>query len=154
MRYLLCVLFAFLLAPLAAMAQENDDKGFLTRTIEGALSGAGREVTIDGFRGALSSEASFERMTIADAEGIWLKLEDVTLVWSRTALLRRRLEVNRLSAGYLEILRLPTSEESAELPAAEASGFSFELPDLPLSINIEAFEWQPNGPTRSRVLCR
>ncbi|GFE50012.1 hypothetical protein So717_17650 [Roseobacter cerasinus] len=129
---LLCL--ALLHLPQLSAAQD-DDGGFLTRTIEDLLSGAGREVNIEGFEGALSSEASFARMTIADDQGIWLTLEDVRLNWSRLALLRGRLEVNRLSAAALELPRLPEVEETVEIPSAEATEFA--LPDLPVSINIE-----------------
>ncbi len=135
MRRLIALLLTIFLLPQTALAQD-DDRGFLTRTLEGALSGAGREVRIDGFAGALSSEASFERMTIADAQGVWLTLEDVTLNWSRAALLRGRLEVTELTAELLDVPRLPVAEEAGvDLPPAEAQGFS--LPDLPVSINID-----------------
>ncbi|WP_299968953.1 translocation/assembly module TamB domain-containing protein [uncultured Roseobacter sp.] len=121
-----------------AVAQDEDDGGFLTRTIEDALSGAGREVNIVGFEGALSSQASFDRMTIADDDGIWLTLEDVQLDWSRLALLRGRLEVERLSAAVLDLPRLPEAEETVEIPDAEATPFA--LPDLPVSVNVALFE--------------
>lgn len=139
-QFLILTLCFFLIAP-AAQAQDDDDGGFLTRTIEGALSGAGREVNIVGFAGALSSEATFERMTIADDQGIWLTLEDVSLIWSRTALLRGRLEVNSLTAQSLQVVRLPEAvDEPLEIPPAEAEPFSLQLPELPVSVNIEAFE--------------
>ncbi len=119
-----------------ASAQE-DDKGFLTRTIQDALSGSGRTVSIDGFKGALSSQASFDRMTIADVEGIWLTLEDVVLVWNRSALLRGRLEVDSLTAQKLDVPRAPITEGET-LPDAEAQPFA--LPDLPVAIRLEEFE--------------
>ncbi|MBD3662420.1 translocation/assembly module TamB domain-containing protein [Sulfitobacter aestuariivivens] len=134
-RYIVTA-FLIWLASLVGVAAQEDDKGFLTRTIQDALSGTGRTVSIDGFAGALSSEASFDRMTIADKDGIWLTLEDVVLVWNRSALLRGRLEVERLRAGRLDLPRLPVSEDDA-LPDAEATPFS--LPDLPVSIDIAEF---------------
>lgn len=142
MRYLLIIAVTLTCLPLSLVAQEDeDDGGFLTRTIEGALSGAGREVNIVGFAGALSSEATFETMTIADAEGIWLTLEEVSLIWSRTALLRGRLKVDSLTASSLKVARLPIAEEQpVEIPPAEAEEFSLQLPELPVSINIDAFE--------------
>ena len=141
MRIFRLSLVLYLIVSFGAAAQDDDDRGFLTRTIEDALSGAGREVRIEGFQGALSSEASFEQMTIADSEGTWLTLDDVTLIWSRTALLRGRLQVNELRAGSLSLPRLPVSEEApAKPPSAEAGGFELALPDLPVSVNIESFE--------------
>ena len=132
-----------LLLPIAVWGQDDgeDDGGFLTRTIEGALSGAGREVKITGFAGALSSEATFEQMTIADDQGVWLELNQVSLVWSRTALLRGRLNVDSLTAQSLNVVRLPDpGEQPAELPSAEAEEFGLTLPELPVSINLGAFE--------------
>jgi translocation and assembly module TamB len=131
----LFAVFIWIFSLSAAVAQD-EDKGFLTRSIQDALSGAGRTVSIDGFQGALSSSASFDRMTIADKDGIWLTLEDVTLVWTRSALLRGRLEVDQLTAAKLDIPRLPLPDENA-LPQAEATPFS--LPDLPVSVDIAAF---------------
>lgn len=133
--HLLAVFALYLGAAFAVLAQE-DDKGFLTRSIQDALSGAGRTVSIDGFRGALSSAASFERMTISDSEGVWLTLQGVVLDWNRSALLRGRLEVESLTAQRLDLPRLPISEAEA-LPDAEATPFS--LPDLPVSIVLQEF---------------
>ena len=138
MRFLahfLTVTVFYILSLTAAIAQE-DDKGFLTRTLQDLLSGAGRTVSIDGFAGALSSSASFDRMTIADSDGIWLTLDDVMMEWNRSALLRGRLEVQSLSAERLDVDRLPVPEKDA-LPDAEAAPFS--LPELPVAIRIEAF---------------
>ena len=124
------------LACLLPAASQEDDKSFLTRTIQDALSGAGRSVSIEGFSGALSSSASFNKMTISDKDGVWLTLEGVVLDWNRSALLRGRLEVEQLKAEKLDIPRLPISEEQA-LPDAEAKPFA--LPELPVSIEIADF---------------
>ena len=67
----------------AQEAQEREDRGFLAGLLEDNLSGAGRSVVIDGFRGALSSRAAIDRITIADDQGIWLTLNNIT--WTGTA---------------------------------------------------------------------
>ncbi len=125
-----------MLLPGAAFAQDDDGGGFLERLLEDNLSGAGRDVQIVGFAGALSSEATIQRLTIADDEGVWLTLEDVVLDWRRAALLRGRLVVNRLAAGSISLPRLPQAQEDEgiDLPQPEAPGFS--LPELPVSVNI------------------
>ncbi|SFE40093.1 autotransporter secretion inner membrane protein TamB [Sulfitobacter brevis] len=125
-----------LLFGLTAASAQDDDKSFLTRKIQDALSGGGRTVDIVGFSGALSSAASFDRMTIADKDGIWLTLEDVVLDWNRSALLRGRLEVQSLTAARLDLPRLPIVESTA-LPDAEAKPFA--LPELPVSIEVADF---------------
>ncbi|MEM0948717.1 MAG: translocation/assembly module TamB domain-containing protein [Pseudomonadota bacterium] len=111
---------------------DEDSGGFLERTLEDALSGEGRDVSIQGFRGALSSTATMDEMTFSDLDGVWLTLRDVELNWSRAALLRGRVQVDHLRAAEIVLPRPPLPADSA--PAAEAGGFS--LPELPVSINV------------------
>jgi translocation and assembly module TamB len=117
------------LMPGMALADAAEDKGWIVNFLQDNLSGAGRQVQIDGFQGALSSQASLQRLTIADDQGVWLTLEGVTLDWSRAALLSGRVEVNALTAQSIDLARLPDSP-----PQAEAG--SFALPDLPVSVAI------------------
>ena len=129
------LIFAALTAPLPVLgqtAQEEEDKGYITTLIEDNLSGVSRDVEIFGFQGALSSQATMDRLTIADEDGIWLDLEDIVLEWNRSALLRGRIEVAQLSAKRIVVARAPISEESA--PTAESQPFS--LPELPVSISL------------------
>lgn len=131
------------LAALPAAAQDADtqaeaDKTFLEDQLEALLSGAGRAVTITGFRGALSSRATLQRMTIADDDGIWLTIEEATLDWSRAALLGGRLEVNELSAAAITLDRLPAPRDRLAPEDAEARGFA--LPELPVSVSVGKIE--------------
>jgi translocation and assembly module TamB len=135
MRILLFISLALTLLAAPLHAQDSDeDRGFLQALIEDNLSGAGREVRITGFAGALSSEATLEELTIADEEGVWLRLRDVALNWTRSALLTGRVEVNSLTAAEITLSRLPESEEPVTPEDAEAKPFS--LPELPVSVNI------------------
>lgn len=131
MRAALILSLALLTAP--ALAQE-DDRGFLTAFLEDNLSGAGREVTITGFAGALSSQATIEKLTIADNAGIWLTITGVTLDWSRSALLSGEVNVSELSADEIILSRLPetTPDDGVSPEAGE-----FSLPELPVSIRVD-----------------
>lgn len=138
MRFILVLLTVIGLA-FPAVAQENtseeEDKSRLESWLQDTLSGAGRDVTVTGFRGALSSEATMERLEIADDDGVWLTLTDITLDWTRSAVLDRRIEINRLTAGEINLARLPGgAEDEASLPETEASDFT--LPELPVAIRI------------------
>ncbi|MTH65811.1 translocation/assembly module TamB domain-containing protein [Paracoccus shanxieyensis] len=119
----------------AQISQEvDDDQGFITRFLQEKLSGAGRQVHIEGFRGALSSRATFDRMTIADDDGVWITLENGAMQWSRSALLRRRVDINELVAERVILPRLPSGGSETAAPQAEAREFS--LPQLPVGVNI------------------
>ncbi|TJZ92163.1 DUF490 domain-containing protein [Paracoccus gahaiensis] len=135
------IILAALLFPLAVLAQglsdlttgADDDRGFLTGLLERNLSGAGRQVVIEGFEGALSSRATFTEMRISDDEGAWLTLRDGAIQWNRSALLRRRVEIAELSAAEIILPRLPQGEETA----VQAEAPVFALPELPVSLNID-----------------
>ncbi len=122
--------------PLSAAAQDasDEDKGYLTTLIEDNLSGDERVVNIQGFQGALSSEATITQLTVADSEGVWLMLENVTLDWNRSALLRGAIDVEELSAERIVVARAPLPS-GIEAPAAEATPFA--LPELPVSIQLD-----------------
>ena len=133
MRVLAAACLAFL--PLAATAQDTAerDRGIIQALLEDNLSGAGRTVRINGFAGALSSRATFERLTIADGTGIWLTIDNGALSWNRSALLSGRVEVNELSAASIELARLPDAGDGSWSEARD-----FSLPDLPVSVEIGA----------------
>ena len=122
---------ALCLAPLPGLAQQSD-RDYLTAFLEDNLSGAGRQVVITGFQGALSSQASLAELTIADDQGVWLTLRDVVLDWNRAALLTGNVSVNELYAGEIILDRLPQTATTGPEPEAKP----FSLPDLPVSITI------------------
>lgn len=133
----LALLF-MLVWPLQGLAQEPDpaqterDRSYLTALIEDNLSGEGRQIRLEGFAGALSSRATFEALTIADAEGVWLSLRNGTMSWDRGALLRGRIVVQELSAQEIDLPRPPVPSVSAPSPEA----VPFALPELPVSVEI------------------
>jgi translocation and assembly module TamB len=128
-------ILALILSATPLSAQE-DDRDFLTAFLEDNLSGAGREVTITGFAGALSARATIEQLTIADDLGIWLTINGATLDWSRSAILSGEVRVTELSAEEIIVARLPAVAEGEEdLPDPEATAFS--LPELPVSIDVD-----------------
>ncbi|WP_460274227.1 translocation/assembly module TamB domain-containing protein [Celeribacter sp. ULVN23_4] len=137
--------------PLALVAQDNAqdtatqddtnrDRSMIVGFLEDNLSGGGRDIRIEGFKGLLSSTATMEEMTISDAEGTWFTLRDAELEWSRKALLSGRVEVTKITAGEIILDRLPetTEDDSVDLPDPEATPFS--LPELPVSIDIGQIE--------------
>ncbi|MCO8146493.1 translocation/assembly module TamB domain-containing protein [Rhodovulum tesquicola] len=125
---------AVMIAAAQPLAAQEDDRSLLERFLADRLSSAGREIDITGFRGALSSQATLDTLTIADSEGVWLTIRGAELDWSRAALLRGRVEVNRLRAEEIELTRLPVGDQGARIEDAEAQ--PFQLPDLPVAIQI------------------
>jgi translocation and assembly module TamB len=129
-------LLVFLVWPIVSFAQDgDDDPGYLAGLLQDALSGAGRDVRIRGFQGALSSEATIASLVIADDQGEWFRAENIVLDWRRAALLRGIVDVTSFTAETVLVSRAPEAGE--DLPSAEATPFS--IPELPVEVRIERF---------------
>jgi len=128
----LTVLLAGLLAPLQAQTPSASDNSYLVQYIQTSLSAPGRIVRFTDVTGVLSAQARIGEITVADAEGIWLRVHNARINWTRSALLTGHLQVNALQADRIEVLRRPLKQPSAV--TAEAISFSF--PELPVSVNI------------------
>ncbi len=112
-----------------------NDRGFIADLLSRALSTPAARISIGEVSGALSSDVTIRNVTIADPDGVWLELDRVRLVWRRTALLFRRLEIDRLEVGNLALHRQPATpqEEAATVSAAPI------FPELPLKVEVKAF---------------
>ncbi|MBR7650871.1 translocation/assembly module TamB [Brucella oryzae] len=117
----------------SAEAEPEEEKSYFLSFVESQLSAPNRRISISGISGVLSSEATVGSITIADREGVWLRIENAKLNWSRTALLVGRLSIQSLAAERIDVIRKPLPDNS--LPSPESSTFS--LPDLPISINLD-----------------
>lgn len=124
---------AFVSMPALGQLNPEEERSRFLAFVEDQLSGPGRQIRIFGIDGALSSDASIRRITIADEEGVWFEIENAAIRWTRSALFRGRLEIESLSAEAIAWPRQPQPQEAAPNPEAR----SFALPDLPVSVNIE-----------------
>jgi len=125
-----------LVTGLGGFAQNAGERGVLADLISKALSTDGSRVAIGAIEGALSADATIRDIVISDRDGPWLRLDRARLIWTRSALLLRRLEVNRLEIGKLEILRKPAADPAAPPPADDSP----ILPELPLKVIVDAFQ--------------
>ncbi len=125
-----------ILTALPVAAQEDDGGGsMLERFLQDTLSGDDQNVTIKGLQGALSARATIEEITVSDDDGVWLTIKDAELDWNRLALIRGRFSVNALTAQEIDIARAPgTTTKDTPAPSAETQ--PFQLPELPVSIEI------------------
>ncbi|WP_367647692.1 translocation/assembly module TamB domain-containing protein [Ruegeria arenilitoris] len=121
-------------APLPLAAQEEGGS-MLERFLQDTLSGDDQNVTVTGLQGALSARATIAEITVADDEGVWLTIKDAELDWNRLALFRGRFSVNSLTAQEIDIARAPGTTTKEEPPASVETQ-PFQLPELPVSIEI------------------
>jgi translocation and assembly module TamB len=117
------------------LAQDSAEaeKSYFLQYVEQKLSTPNRKISISNISGVLSSNATIGQITVADKQGVWLKIVNASIDWNRSALLLGRLSVNKLSADEIDMLRKPLPDKGA--PAPESSGF--QLPQLPVSIKLD-----------------
>ena len=122
----------------ATQQSPEEERSFFTSLLEDQLSTPNRIIRISGIEGVLSSQATIGQITVADREGVWLRINNASIDWSRSALIfSQRLEISHISAASIEVLRRPLPDEDA-LPSPEARSFS--VPELPIAINLEELE--------------
>ena len=110
------------------------DKSWVLSFIENKISSPNRQIRFSDIQGALSSNATIGLITVADREGVWLKITDARIDWNRLALLRGQVSINDLSAERIDVLRKPLPDSSG--PSPQSKGFG--LPDLPVVISVKS----------------
>ena len=114
----------------------EEDKGVIANLISRALSSPSMSVSIGAVDGVLSSDATISNIVLSDRQGPWLKVDKVRLIWNRLALFSRRLEVDQLTIGRMELLRRPLPSET---PPPDTDAQQPILPELPLKVLIKQF---------------
>src|SRR5690606_7878304 len=86
---LAALLLASAAVPVALVAQDmsnEEQKDWLTSFVEGQLSTPERQIRLSNIDGVLGSDVSIREITIADAEGVWLRINNASLNWNQAAL--------------------------------------------------------------------
>ncbi len=125
-------------AVVRAASDPGGDQGVVAGLISSLLSSRDTTVSIGAVEGVLSSDTTVRDITISDSQGQWFHLDHVRLVWNRGALFSRRLEVDTLDIGKVEIARRPVATESAA-PVTSTTPPEPILPELPLKLVVKAF---------------
>ncbi|KRA50445.1 translocation/assembly module TamB domain-containing protein [Devosia sp. Root635] len=119
------------------LTMDNEEqKDWLTSFVQDRLSTPERQIRLSNIEGALGSDVAIRQITISDAEGVWLRVNNARLNWNQAALFTGRLEVRSLTADSIEYIRNAVPVEGAvDLPAPEAGGF--QVPELPVAVIID-----------------
>ena len=132
------LLLASAAVPVALVAQDmnnEEQKDWLTSFVEGQLSTPERQIRLSNIDGILGSDVSIRQITISDAEGVWLRVNNASLNWNQAALFTGRLDVRSLRADSIEYVRNAIPVEGAvDLPPPEAG--TLEIPEFPVVIQL------------------
>jgi translocation and assembly module TamB len=72
----------------------------------------GGEVQLSGLAGSFPSHLTLEELDLRDAAGVWLTAKKIELDWTPWAYLDRRLQIDRLQVGSVDMERLPRSSSA------------------------------------------
>jgi translocation and assembly module TamB len=114
---------------------DQQQKDWLTSFVQDRLSTPERQISLSNIDGALGSNVSVREITISDAQGVWLRVNNATLTWNQGALFLGKLDVQSLKADSIEYLRNSVPTEGADLPPAEAG--SLQIPEFPVAVILQ-----------------
>ncbi|MBE7732541.1 translocation/assembly module TamB domain-containing protein [Devosia faecipullorum] len=132
------LLLASAAVPMALVAQDmnnEEQKDWLTSFVEGQLSTPERQIRLSNIEGILGSDVAIREITISDAEGVWLRVNNSSLNWNQAALFTGRLDVRTLRADSIDYIRNAIPVEGAvDLPSPETG--TLEIPEFPVAIQL------------------
>src|SRR5215813_13471069 len=100
-----------LLALMGLLLSANTDTG--RRVIERTVANLSHEmVTLDGLSGQFPDALRVDRITVRDAQGLWLTIEQARLDWSPWRLLHGEAKIDTLVAARVAVVRLPVASSS------------------------------------------
>ena len=139
MRWVLRILLLLVALPLllvgAVLVGVNTapGRGALERLAGSFVPG----LAIEGLEGPLPGRLRVARLTMADAQGPWLELEQADIRLDLLALLGREVRVTAIEAQRLAVLRAPPPGAEPPPPPEPGAPLLPSLPSLPVTVRLE-----------------
>ncbi|MBR0658128.1 hypothetical protein, partial [Neoroseomonas oryzicola] len=92
---------------------------------------------VEGLSGPLPGRIGVARLTMSDAEGPWLELEDARIALDLMALVRREARIEVVTARRVALLRLPPGDGTPPPPPDPDAPLIPALPDLPVALRLD-----------------
>lgn len=127
------ILASVLAIALAVVGTTRFGTGLVGDLVASVISKPNRQITIDNISGLLSGNLRVGTITVADANGTYASVNDLSVAWSPLALLSKRFEASDITLGAVTLNRqpLPAAEETRSSTSSQ-SGFS-----LPIALKID-----------------
>ena len=114
-----------------AYAQTQFGRNQIAGLLAQQLSKPGQPARVEGLGGILPFDVELAHLSLPDADGVWLEVDDARIVVRPAALLRGEVMVEQMGARRVSVSRLPISEPAPTPPEP----FSLpRLPELPSSL--------------------
>lgn len=106
----------------------DSGRGLVTSFVAGKKLGRYGRINVEGVRGDLFDDFTIDRVTVTDADGVWLEARKVRVDWDWWPLVLRRFHATNVEAEVIRLIRRPLVEPSTEPPGPQ-----------PLSVDIDRF---------------
>jgi translocation and assembly module TamB len=93
-------------------------------------------INVEGLKGDLFDDFTLGRVTVTDANGVWLEATNVHVDWSYWPLLMRRFHATEISADKIRVIRRPLLEPRTEPGGPQAISVAIDK----FSANVELME--------------
>lgn len=128
---ILIVLVALAWTALAALLRAEAGRAWIAAKLSELLtSEPHRRVEIQGLEGDLPREIRIGRISIHDAEGLWLSLDGLRVTWSPIALLHGEIHLPILHTEVIHLTRTPKPGPESGESEAETDWTELKLPPL------------------------
>ena len=100
------------------------------------------ELKAEGVEDAEDGATDIIGLTVGDAEGVWLRVGRISLRWNASRIVRGELEITRLAASDVEVLRAPAAsavdvEVKPDSELAQTDEDPFDWPRSPITTRID-----------------
>ncbi len=119
-----------LLLTVVIVLRTDSGRNMIVDLVQDAASSPDMTIRITDLKGALPFDMQVGELTLADSQGVWLRVAGFDFAWSALELLGGVIHVDRLVVADVDFKRPPVSTQPA--PAPEPSGpVSFAIPSIP-----------------------
>ena len=101
--------------------------------IDGRKAGSLGTLQIEGLTGDPLDRLGADRITLTDSEGVWLSVENVDLAWSPARLMSRTIKLDLISAGKVDVLRRPVTEQDDSPDSGSSGKWAVSLDELKIA---------------------
>jgi translocation and assembly module TamB len=103
-------------------------RDLVTSFVAGKKIGRYGRINVEGVQGDLFDDFTIDRVTVTDANGVWLEARKVRVDWNWWPLVARRFHATEIEAEVVRLIRRPEVEPSTTPPGPQ-----------PLSVAIDRF---------------
>ena len=128
----IAVLLVFVVIALRIFITTAGGHRFIENQVNSRSFGAIDSVKISGLSGDPLGDARLKNLEIKDKDGVWMSAENINLKYAPMALLSRHVNLQKLNAEKIDVLRAPNLNQAAPSDSSEKS-FKISAPDVTIN---------------------